>query len=59
MLVRLRYRRVQGQPRVNWTATVYQREDVLAQALRELADHIAEKTGCPVYLGEAPAAAKT
>lgn len=35
------------------------REDVLAQALRELADHIAEKTGCPVYLGEAPAAAKT
>lgn len=59
MLVRLRYRRVQGQPRVNWTATVYQREDVLAQALRELADHIAEKTGCTVYLGEAPAPAKT
>lgn len=54
MLVRLRYRRVQGQPRVNWTATVYQREEILATALRELVAHIATETGCPTLLGEPP-----
>lgn len=56
MLVRLRYRRIQGQPRVMWTATVYQREEVLATALRDLVSHLATATGCPVYLGEPPAA---
>jgi len=55
-LVRLRYRRVQGQPRVNWTATVYQREEVLATAYRELVAHIATETGVPVFLGEPPSA---
>lgn len=55
MLVRLRYRRVQGQARVTWTATVYQREEVLATAFRELVAHLAEQTGCTVFLGEPPA----
>ena len=54
MLVRLRYRRVQGQPRVNWTATVYQREEILSTALRDLAAHIEDATGCPTLLGEPP-----
>lgn len=54
MLVRLRYRRAQGAPRVHWTATIYQREEVRATAMRDLVRFIAEETGAPVFLGDPP-----
>lgn len=56
LLVRLRYRRIAGQPRVQWTAAVYQREEVRTTALRDLQAHIAAETGVPTFLGEPPAA---
>ncbi len=56
LLVRLRYRRVPGQPRVAWCVNLHRPDEVLRNAIDEVAATIARDTGVTVLRGSPPAA---
>lgn len=55
LLARLRYRRVQGQPRVVWAVSLHRPDEVKRAALDEVAGDIRTRTELPVLRGTAPA----
>lgn len=52
LLVRLRYRRVQGQPRVVWCVNLHRPDEVLRIAIDEVVRDISARTGVEVLRGK-------
>lgn len=54
LLVRLRYRRVSGQPRVAWCVVLHHPDEVQKHAVAELVERVRSETGLDVFRGGTP-----
>lgn len=54
LLVRLRYRRASGQPRVSWCVVLHHPDEVQKHAVAELVERVRTETGLDVFRGAFP-----